>query len=61
MGEICIDSLTLRAVTFHSPSRDHPVTDPGGVCPVFFPNQSGMSDSKITVFAMCGCKPHTRM
>lgn len=50
-GEIHIDSLTPRVVTVHHPLRDHPVIKAVLVCPDFFPRQSGMSDSKITMFA----------
>lgn len=57
MSEIYRALLAVCSETLERPSRDHPVINPGDVCPVMLPNQSGMSDSKITVFAVRSAKP----
>ena len=55
VSHLYIDSLTHRVETIRSPLRDRPVIKPVLDCPDIVPKQSGMSDSKITMFAACYC------
>lgn len=55
-SEICKALLTLRSETSRRPPRDRSVTNPDLDCPGLFPIQSGMSDSRITMFAVCTVK-----
>ena len=51
-GDVVANSLTERVETVQRLSRDQSVTKPVPLCPHLFPIQSGMSDSKITMFAV---------